>query len=256
VALAAGAVPSASAVTLDAFTADLDTSKEPDLQSDGDSASVAIPEHDSNLTTINSDPAVGLLDRQATVETTGFSVYPDTLDANDSENQLRFSSTSNVNSEARFELAYTDGSSGTFDLAQGGNNQLQFEFDSLDSEAVKDPRDFNPGPVQNPVKFEVEATDGDGDSGSTTFSVSETGTSVTKSVAFSSVGSSVDFSNLNSVTFSNAGSSVSNGNGAKFSVDSVEATPFGFSPSVGLGTLGLLYGGVQLRRCWKRKRTK
>jgi len=31
--------------------------------------------------------------------------------------------------------------------------------------------------------------------------------------------------------------------------------PFGFSPSMGLGALGLLYGGVQLRRRWRRQQT-
>jgi len=36
-------------------------------------------------------------------------------------------------------------------------------------------------------------------------------------------------------------------------VDNTKATPFGFSPGMGLGALGLLYGGMQLRRRFKRR---
>jgi len=266
-ALAVGTAPSASAATLiDDFTTDLeggeDTGPEPDLETD--SQGTITSGSDSPLPPVSGGDygaaaSTGGIDALGLTREAGLFKNNDLsdsgagdvvdLNSNDNLDSLRYNSP--VETAGGFAVDYTGSSGSNFDVTGGGaNTQFNLAFGQVDP---GNQDTTSPEAPEPPSEAILSVEDASGNTGSEEIVLNDDLDETTVSVAFSSLGSSVDFSNLSQLRLTSGGDDNTLPDAADIEVDRIEATPFGFSPGMGLGALGLLYGGAQLRRRWKRK---
>jgi len=144
-------------------------------------------------------------------------------------------------SDSSFLLTYDDLSSSVDITDSGSNHRIDFHVTYING---------------NNADFDVTLKDSGSDSATSSVTAlsntaKEGGPDATYSIPLSDFTSAgVD---VTQVKYAQVELASGDNPGPDFTLGSIKATPFGFSPGMGLGALGLLYGGMQLRRCWKRQ---